>query len=176
MTVIDPNHVVEVADVVVQSLSPFVEADWSVRAGSLEWSVERTISHMIGAPAKYTLYLASQSPRFIALTCSRFEDATQAEMIESIRPVAKGLANVARWTPPGTTAFHADGPQAPTGFVTMACVELLAHTHDALEGLGGHFHPPDELARAVLEVSFPHMSRCDAAWAALIEATGRRLG
>jgi hypothetical protein len=38
------------AAVVVAALQPGVDADWTVRAGELEWSVHRTIAHMTGAP------------------------------------------------------------------------------------------------------------------------------
>ena len=128
---------------------------------------------MIGATAKYTLYLASGSQAFIGLTCSRFEDATHAELLQSIRPVAAGLANVARWVPPGTMAFHADGLWDADTFVGRACVELLVHSYDAVQGLGGSFEPPEDLAGIVLHAAFPSAPRGKSAWRALVEATGR---
>jgi len=170
----ESRDLVDVAATVAHALSPFVDADWSVRAGSLEWDVERTVSHMIGACAKYTLYLASHSHTFIALTWSRFDDATQAELVDSIRPVAEGLANVASWAPADWRGYHVSGTRDAAGFVALACEELLIHTHDALEGLGGEFEPLDALARTVLRASYPNTVAGGDAWSALLQASGRR--
>jgi hypothetical protein len=49
---------------------------------------------MVGATAKYTQYLASRCERFIALSVTRWPDATNTEVIDSIVPVAEGLAAV----------------------------------------------------------------------------------
>ncbi len=168
------RHLLWSADLAVSALSPYVDYDWSVRAGPLEWDVEQTISHMVGAVAKYTLYLASGSQSFIGLTCTRFKDATHAELLKSIQPIATGLANVADWVPEGSTAFHASGPSNASEFVTIACIELLVHSHDALQGLGGYdFSPPEDLAGAVLRSGHPGACRRDSAWRSLLEATGR---
>lgn len=46
------------------ALQPAAGRDWVGPVGSLEWDVERTITHPIGATAKYTLYLASRVRAF----------------------------------------------------------------------------------------------------------------
>jgi hypothetical protein len=51
---------------------------------------------MLGATAKYTLYLASRCQHFIGLTVRRWPDATNAEVIDSVVPVATGLAATGR--------------------------------------------------------------------------------
>lgn len=168
-----PAHLRRVAELCADALTPWVDSDWSVAAGSLEWDVERTIAHMVGATAKYTLYLASGCRHFIPLTCSRFDDATHAELVESIRPVAEGLANVADWVPAGTVAFHATGLKDGEGFVSMACEELLLHTHDALKGLGGVFSPNRDLAAAVLASAYPNANAGKDPWSSLLAASGR---
>jgi hypothetical protein len=116
----------------------------------LEWDVEQTITHMIGATAKYTLYLASRCEHFIGLSITRWPDATNQEVIDSIVPVARGLATVAAATPPGVRAYHVTGPSSPAGYVARACAELLVHTDDALSGLGVAFTPPADLCQRVL--------------------------
>jgi len=124
------------AEIVAGSLAVHVARDWSVRAGPLEWDADRTVTHLIAAPAKYTLYLASLSSEFVALAISKWPDATHEELVASIRPVARGLAAVAGWVPAGATAFHASGPSDAKGFLARACVELLVHADDALQGFG----------------------------------------
>jgi hypothetical protein len=102
-----PDDVVAAATVAEAALRPAAGRDWSVRAGTLDWTVDQAISHMIGATAKYTLYLASRCDHFIGLSVTRWPDATSEEVIDSIVPVAAGLATVAAVTPPGVRAYHA---------------------------------------------------------------------
>ncbi|HEY3877888.1 MAG TPA: hypothetical protein VGM12_04760 [Trebonia sp.] len=98
--VLTPDDVVAAAVTVEAALRPVAGRDWSVQAGPLEWDVEQTITHMLGATAKYTLYLASRCQHFIGLTVRRWPDATNDEVIDSVVPVATGLAAVAAVTPP----------------------------------------------------------------------------
>jgi hypothetical protein len=172
---INPAHVRRAAELCADALTPWINSDWSIAAGCLEWDVERTIVHMVGATAKYTVYLASGCRHFIALSCSRFDNATHAELVESIRPVAEGLANVAEWVPASAVAFHATGIKDGAGFVSMACEELLLHTHDALQGLGGVFSPNRDLAAAVLASAYPNARAGRDPWSSLIAASGRPL-
>jgi hypothetical protein len=95
-----PMDVIAAATIVESALRPVAERDWSVRAGPLEWNVEETITHMLAAVAKYTIYLASRSEQFIALAVTRWPDAANAEVVDAVVPVATGLAAVAAVTPP----------------------------------------------------------------------------
>jgi hypothetical protein len=171
--VITPEHVLESAEIVADSLTVHATRDWSVRAGPLEWDVERTVTHMVAAPAKYTLYLASASPEFIAVAVSKWPDATHAELVAAVRPIARGLAAIARCVPADTRAFHADGPTNVNGFLALACLELLVHADDALQGLGSRLEPPDDLAREVLNAQYPSTATSGSAWRALVLSTGR---
>ena len=67
-----PDDVVAAAATAQAALRPVIGRDWSVRAGTLDWDVEQTITHMIGATAKYTLYLASRCEHFIGLSVTRW--------------------------------------------------------------------------------------------------------
>jgi hypothetical protein len=168
-----PADVVAAAAVVEAALRPIVGRDWSVRAGSLDWDVERTITHMIGAPAKYTLYLASRSQHFIGLSVTRWPDATNEEVIDSLVPVATGLAAVAEVTPPHVRAYHVTGLSSAADYIGRACVELLVHADDALSGLDVAFAPPADLCQQVLAQQFPDVPGLDNAWHGLLAANGR---
>jgi hypothetical protein len=168
-----PDDVVAAAAAAEAALQPLAGCDWSVQAGPLEWDVEQTITHMIGATAKYTLYLASRCEHFIGLSVTRWPDATNQEVIDSVVPVAAGLAAVAATTPPGVRAYHVTGPSSATGYVGRACVELLVHTDDALSGLGVAFTPPADLCQRVLAQQFPDAARPSSAWHDLLAANGR---
>jgi hypothetical protein len=168
-----PDDVIAAAASAEAALRPVIGRDWSVRAGPLEWDVERTITHMVGGPAKYTLYLASRCEHFIGLTVTRWPDATNEEIIDSIVPVATGLAAVAAVTPPGVRAYHVTGLSTAIDYVGRACVELLVHTDDALGGLGVAFAPPADLCRRVLAQRFPEAAGPGSPWHALLTASGR---
>ncbi|MGA8461427.1 MAG: hypothetical protein WB800_38940 [Streptosporangiaceae bacterium] len=167
------DDVVAAAATAEAALRPVAGRDWLVRAGPLEWDVERTISHMIGATAKYTLYLASRCEHFIGVAVTRWPDATNEEVVDSVVPVAAGLAAVAAVTPPGVRAYHVTGPSSPAGYVGRACVELLVHTDDALSGLGVAFAPPEDLCQRVLAQQFPDAAGSGDAWHALLAVNGR---
>jgi Mycothiol maleylpyruvate isomerase N-terminal domain len=168
-----PDDVVDAAAVAEGALRPVADRDWAVAAGPLEWDVEQTITHMIGATAKYTLYLAGRCEHFIGLAVTRWPDATNEEVIDSVLPVAAGLAAVAAATPPGVRAYHVTGPSSAADYVGRACVELLVHTDDALSGLGVAFAPPGDLCRRVLAQQFPDTAGSGNAWHDLLTANGR---
>jgi hypothetical protein len=168
-----PDDVVAAAAAAGAALGPVTGRDWSVRAGPLEWDVEQTITHMIAAIAKYTLYLASRCEHFIGLSVTRWPDATNEEVIDSVVPVATGLAAVAAVTPSGVRAYHVTGPSSAADYVGRACVELLVHTDDALSGLGVAFAPPADLCRRVLAQRFPDAAGPGNPWHGLLTANGR---
>jgi len=167
------DDVVAAAATAEAALRPVVGRDWSVRAGPLDWDVERTITHMIGATAKYTLYLASRCEHFIGLSVTRWPDATNEEVIDSVVPMATGLAAVAAVTPSGVRAYHVTGPSSAADYVGRACVELLVHTDDALSGLGVAFAPPADLCQRVMAQQFPDAVGPGDAWHGLLAANGR---
>src|ERR1700691_2717284 len=82
-----PEDVVAAAATVETALRQVVGRDWSVQAGPLEWDVERTITHMIGATAKYTLYLASRHTDLL--------EQTQLPCAGLGRPLGRGPAEQA---------------------------------------------------------------------------------
>jgi hypothetical protein len=171
-----PGDVIAAASAAEAALRPVIDRDWSVRAGPLEWDVEQTITHLIAAVAKYTLYLASRCEHFIGLSVGRWPDATNEEVIDSLVPVATGLATVAAATAPGVRAYHVAGPSSAADYLGRACVEILVHTDDALTGLGVAFAPPAELCQRVLAQQFPDAvapGRNDDPWRALLAATDR---
>jgi hypothetical protein len=168
-----PDDVVAAAATAEAALRPVAGRDWSVRAGPLDWDVEQTITHMIGATAKYTLYLASRCEHFIGLSVTRWPDATNEEVIDSVVPVATGLAAVAAVTPAGVRAYHVVGPSSAADYLGRACVELLVHTDDALSGLGVAFAPPADLCQRVLAQEFPAVAATGHAWSGLLAASGR---
>jgi hypothetical protein len=170
---IGPDSVQAAAALVVAALEPGIDADWSVRAGNLEWSVDRTIAHMTGAPGKYALYLSSRSTRYIAVRAWPVEDATRRERLEAIEGCAAALAGVAATAPQGAFGFHVTGMRNAAQFLAMACYELLVHTYDVTSGLGLRYEPPEELSRLVIEHCYPGQDEHRPPWPFLVWLSGR---
>jgi hypothetical protein len=170
---IPPGSVEAAAAVVVAALQPGVDGDWSVRAGDLDWSVDRTIAHMTGAPAKYAFYLSSRSTRYVAVTMMPALDATRRERLEAIEGCAAALAGVAATAPEDAVGFHVSGMQNAEGFLAMACEELLVHTYDVTCGLGLAYEPPEELCRLVMEHFHPGQYEQHPVWPLLLWLNGR---
>jgi hypothetical protein len=170
-----PDHVVHAAELAAAALAPFEQADWSVRAGDLEWDVEATVVHFTGALAKEALYLASRSTRFIAINPTKFRGATHAELVRSIVPAAAALANTAEASPDGALAYHSTGMTDAEGYLAMGCGEVLVHTWDACRGLDVEFPGSEDIAAAVLARTFPWVETqpADGSWRTLLWALGR---
>src|SRR5438067_13449831 len=163
-----PDHLLEAASVAASALQAHVDRDWTVRAGELEWSVESTVAHFIGALVKESVYLASRSTRFIAVSTGQFRNATPNELVDSIAPAAQALANVARSTPGRVLAYHATGMTDAEGYLAMGCAEVLVHTWDACCGLGVDFVGPSELSAAILARTYPWVEVEENPWEILL--------
>jgi len=170
---IRPDSVEAAAAAVVAALQPGADADWSVRAGDLEWSVDQTIAHMTGAPAKYAFYLSSRSTRYVAVRVCPADDATRQERLEAIGACAAALAGVAAMAPPDALGFHVSGMRNAEQFLAMACEELLVHAYDITCGLGLTYEPPEDLCRLVIEHMYPGRDQQRLVWPYLVWLTGR---
>jgi hypothetical protein len=171
---IQPDSVEAAAAAVVAALQPSIDADWSVTAGGLDWSVDKTIAHMTGAPAKYAFYLSSRSTRYIAVGVSPLDNATRQERLEAIEGCAAALSGVAATAPAGAVGFHVTGMRSAEQFLALACYELLVHTYDVTCGLRLPYEPPEKLSRLVLEHCFPGEDERRPMWPFLLWLSGRR--
>jgi hypothetical protein len=86
---------------------------------------------------------------------------------------ARILADVAAAAPAEARAFHQAGMADRSGFLAMACDELLIHTDDILRSSGRSFDPPPDLVARVLARLFPWAPTGINPWIALRWANGR---
>ncbi|TCC08695.1 maleylpyruvate isomerase N-terminal domain-containing protein [Kribbella soli] len=149
---------VEVAtDCVVGALRPVVDADWGVRAGTIEWSCRKTAEHIGQAHLHWASQLAvGARTQYVRWSAQAQQLAPPAGVLDFVEAAGRILASVVRASPPGTRAFHPWGIGDPEGFAGMACVELLIHGQDLTDGLGCPLDPPADLCDRVLTRLFPH--------------------
>ncbi|MEV6110060.1 maleylpyruvate isomerase N-terminal domain-containing protein [Streptomyces sp. NPDC051940] len=157
-----------------EALRPATGADWTVRAGGLEWDCARTAVHLADVLFSYAAQLATRAPHAYVPACVGAEDgATPDGLVEAVRATGTMLAAVAETAPPGARGYHRTGMASAADFAAMGAVEVLAHTHDLATGLGLDFDPPAGVCSAVLDRLFPGMPEGAGPWETFLWATGR---
>jgi hypothetical protein len=168
-----PADLLTAARICRQTLQPALGRDWSAPAGDLEWDCRRTLDHVADALFLYLAYLSSRATARLEPPRNGDPAAPPAQLLATIDAVAATLAEVARAAPAGTRAFHPAGMADVSGWLGMACEEILLHTDDVAQGLGLDYRPPDGLAARIVARLFPWAPRDGDPWAALRWAAGR---
>jgi hypothetical protein len=132
-----------------------VEGDWSVPAGTLEWTCLATAEHTVDCVFSYALNLASRKtdgyPAFDLLR--PLPDAGPADLVDGLRAVVGMLAATIRVAPPEVRAPLFGRPLRLTGpapFAPRGGLELALHAHDVCSGLGVPFAPPADVCARLL--------------------------
>jgi uncharacterized protein (TIGR03083 family) len=159
----------------VQALRPAVDADWTVLAGSLEWTCRATAEHLGQAHLHWASQLAiGARTQYVRWSARAQELAPPAGVLDFVEAAGSILALVVRASSPDVRASHPWGIGDPEGFTGMACVEVLVHGHDLTTGLGCPLTPSPDLCERVLTRMFPHEPRPTAdPWFNLRWLTGR---
>lgn len=168
-----PADLVAATEFALDALRPAADRDWSVRAGTLEWSVALTVTHVAGSMTKGAAYLASAATTWSPLVISADPRATNRQLLDGIEISARGLAFVAGHVDGSTRAFHAWGMGDAAAFLARAANEVLVHGWDVATGLGIEFDPPREVCAPVVRRRFPWVADDADPWATLLTAEGR---
>jgi|GEM_PF-3320853 len=163
--------------------------DWSVQAGTVEWSCLRTADHAVDCVYAPAFFLASRKvdgyPE-MGSDMTLGPKATPAGIVESLGIATRLLAAVVNDAEPGTEAVIVRRPTILTGrpadFVPRGALELILHAHDVCRGLEIDFDPPGELCYRLREHTlswpmwtraWPGLERTDDAWGDLLNGSGR---
>ncbi|MFI5804760.1 hypothetical protein [Streptomyces sp. NPDC051561] len=185
---ITPADVRLAADVALATLGRADGADWSAKAGSLDWDCWETAEHLIDDLFSYAAQLASERTdidvpfRYTKETPGAPGNAVRAQreagvqgLLVALDAAAGLLYAVTAVKPPEARAHHVFGVADPEGFAAMGVVETLVHTHDLASGLGipGTWEPPADLCARTLHRLFPDVPADTPPWPTLLWATGR---
>lgn len=165
-----PGDIVGSADLARAVLEPAVAADWTVRAGDLDWSCRRTLDHIVDTLLLYSAYVATQAPGRRTPIRNGDPTASVADLLAQLDAAARMLELVCAGTPPSARAFHPSGLSDANGYRAMACSEILTHTDDIARGLGLTIRPPNRLCARVMARVFPwapDAAECPDRWVAL---------
>jgi hypothetical protein len=161
--------------IMVDTLRPATDRDWSAPAGALEWDCWHTAEHIGDVLMSYACQLAARpTTRYVRFLASAEKEASPAEVLEFAEAGGRILTATVRTAPPHIRAYHPTGMADPEGFAGLGCIEALAHGHDIAQGLGLALDPPRDVCTRLLTRMFPAADPADAdPWTALLWATGR---
>lgn len=168
-----PEDLRTAAAICQETLRPALDRDWGVSAGDLVWDCRRTLDHIVDTLFLYSAYLASRATGRLRPPRNGDPAASPAQLLETVGLAAAVLAEVAHAAPPGTRAFHPAGMADISGWMGMACEEILLHTDDIAHGLGLAWRPSDDLAARIRARIFPWAPADIDPWDALRWAAGR---
>ncbi|MGY1603642.1 DinB family protein [Geodermatophilus sp. SYSU D00815] len=136
-----------------------------------DWTARRTLDHLVDTMELYAAYVGTRATSRLAPPRDGDPGAGRAELAAQLALSADKLARLLDGMADGERAFHPSGSADRTGWVGMACTELLVHTREACGP-----DPDDavlaELAAAVVDRVLPWTPPGEG-WARLLQATGR---
>lgn len=165
------------------------DRDWSVPAGTLEWSCGKTADHAVDTVFAPAIFLASRRldgyPEYGISTPG--PGAPPALLIEALETAARVLSAVVKSAEPDVRAVIWRRPRietrGPADFVPRGALELILHAHDVCAGLGVDFSPPEDLCERLRHHtrSWPQwnspgwapLEMTGVAWSDLLRASGR---
>jgi hypothetical protein len=155
MRPLDSRDVDEAVAEMVRTLSPHVTEDWTVPAGSLEWSCWTTAAHVAHDLLAYAGQVAARpTDTYLPFDLSVRTGTAPREVLQVIT-ASGGLLSAALATAGAHARAWHWGPTDPTGFTAMGVGEVLLHTHDITQGLGVRWLPPGRMCTAVIGRLFP---------------------
>ncbi|GAA4603279.1 hypothetical protein BJY16_004560 [Actinoplanes octamycinicus] len=168
----DASSVESALDDLRRALAPHTAADWTVRAGDLDWTCRDTAAHIAHDLLAYAAQLASGADDgYLPLDLTVRPDAAPAEILRVITAAGTLLSTQLRAAKPDDRAWHW-GPTDPSGFAALGVNEILLHTYDITRGLRTGWLPPATACAAVLARLFPDHPAGDPVQA-LLWCTGR---
>jgi hypothetical protein len=136
-----------------------------------DWTPRRTLDHLVDTMELYAAYVATRAAGRLAPPRDGDPGASRAELLAQLALSAEKLAALLDRMADGERAFHPSGLADRTGWVGMACTELLVHTRDAA-GPDPDDAAQDLLAGRVVDRVLPWTPPGDG-WGRLLQATGR---
>lgn len=154
-------------------MAPHAGADWSVRAGELDWTCRRTLDHTIDALLWYSGNLARLATERRQHVRDGDPHGSIERLLDALMSSGHILARVAEATPEGGRGYHGAGMADATGFLAMGSDEVLVHAFDICSGLGAELRPPIEVCAKVVARLFPWAPQHPDAWERLLWCNGR---
>lgn len=158
------------------TLTPWLDRDWSVPAGDLEWNCRRTLDHIIDVQIFLGGNAALRSSSRVLPARNGDANAELPAMLDAVVTTASMLERICAGMTPEDRGFHPAGLADAEGFRAQGCAEIVQHLYDIAKGFGESFRAPDDLAKRITARLFPwapgddeHADR----WEELLWCSGR---
>jgi hypothetical protein len=140
----------------------------------MEWTVGQAVAHICDGLLWYATDFVAGPVELTTMDLAVRPTTPPPDLVRTLAMAAEVLARTLDGGAPGDRGWHNAGLPDVSGFVGMACDELLVHTGDAATGLDLPFTPSAALADRTLRRLFPEAPRGHEPWATLLWANGRR--
>jgi hypothetical protein len=164
--------------------------DWSVPAGTVEWSCRKTADHAVDCVYAPAVFLASRKtddyPE-VGVDLTLGPEADPVRLVQSLEIATRILAAVVNDAGPDDRAVIFRRPEVLIAvrhdFLPRGAMELILHAHDVCTGLGVPFEPPADLCYRLREhtrpwpmwtVAWNGLDRSDDPWGDLLAGSGRQ--
>jgi hypothetical protein len=139
-----------------------VDRDWSVPAGTLEWSCTKTADHAVDCVWAPAFFLASRrQDRYpdVGVDLTLGPEADPPHLVQSLEIATRVLGAVVNDAGPEVRAVIFRRPEVrtapPSDFPPRAAMELILHAHDVCAGLQIPFEPPAGMCHRLREHTRP---------------------
>lgn len=183
------DDLIELSDLVATTWNSASEGDWSVPAGTVEWSCTKTADHAVDCVYAPAFFLASRRMDGypdVGLDLTLGNQATPLLLVESLQIATRILAAVVNDAGPDVRAVIFRRPSVltapPQDFLPRGALELVLHAHDVCAGLHVPFEPTAELCERLREhvrawpmwtLAWSGLSCSDDPWGDLLVSSGR---
>jgi hypothetical protein len=177
------SELADAVDQALEALSEVVGHDWTLPAGSLDWSCWQTIDHTIDCVLSFSLQIGQPTDSgFHPFAPIHAEPtATPSDLVQGLRSVSSLFRAITRDSPPDLTASDGIVSLTIADWRARTAYEVVLHTYDLRVGLGQDFSVPDTLSTSIMASTALWMfdrsltQRASDPWHALIAGSGRYL-
>ena len=147
---------------------------WELVDAAVGWTSRRTLDHVVDAMLLYSAYVARRARSRVSPPRDGDPASAPSALVDAFESAVAILCNLLDSVRDDERAFHPSGFADRSGWIGMACTEILVHTEDAtgaVDPLVDRF--PVALADAVVDRVLPWVPRVGNGRDRLLWATGR---
>lgn len=147
---------------------------WDATDTRVEWTPRRTLDHLVDSMLLYSAYVAMRARSRVSPPRNGDPAAAPAALIDAFGSGIAILTRLLDGFSDDERAFHPSGLADRSGWIGMACTEILVHTEDAIGAVDTpKEHFPLALADAVVDRVLPWVPRDGNGRERLLWPTGR---
>ena len=170
---LDPSLIETLAVSLADSLVATETAFEQPIAGS-SWTARRTLDHLADALVLYAAYVATRATARRPPLRDGRAAASGPELLGDITTAATILRRLLDVMGPAERAFHPAGPADQSGWVAMACDELLVHGLEVATAVDVTFDPDPAIVDGIVQRLFPWTPNLGTPVERLLWANGRQ--